>query len=351
MSEEKESRRHRRSRASRSLFGPLVLITIGVFFLLANLDLLPALDWYAALRLWPLLLIFLGLNVLAQQFPRPFGTILSGLVAVAAILTFSFVLLGGNLFPGMAGWQEPTLEREKVGFPLEDTQRARVEIDFNYFPAAVEALQDSPSLIEADVAYEGELLFKGNRDDGLTTVVLDSQTSSMPFFWLDPANWGIQESAEGEWLIGLSPRVPLDLLLDLSSGDVVLDLSQLDLDSLEIDGSSGESDLLLPAGDYEARYELSSGDTTIHLPDAGHSTYNLDASSGELLLMLPAQMEAQIVVVDTGSGDFEPGERFVQTKQLDGEEGTWETRGFAAAVDRTVISLDLSSGAVRVEEP
>lgn len=93
-----------------SLFGPIVLIAIGLFFLIKELNPLTDLHWGDVLRLWPLFLVFLGLNILVQQAPRPWGMILSGLVALLAVGVFVAILLVG--LPGslrqtgsLEGWR------------------------------------------------------------------------------------------------------------------------------------------------------------------------------------------------------------------------------------------------------
>ena len=68
---------------------PVILITAGVLLLLAALDKLPDLHWEAALQLWPLLLIFIGLDIIVRLVPHPFGTILS--LVLALIVTGIFV--------------------------------------------------------------------------------------------------------------------------------------------------------------------------------------------------------------------------------------------------------------------
>jgi hypothetical protein len=78
-----------------SLFGPIALIAIGLFFLFNRFNLLTDLYWLDVLRLWPLLLVFLGLNVLALQAPRPYTSLFSGLISLAAVLVFGYVLLNG----------------------------------------------------------------------------------------------------------------------------------------------------------------------------------------------------------------------------------------------------------------
>lgn len=57
---------------SRSMFGAIVLIAIGVIFLLINLGVLPVAELRALLaQWWPLILIFLGVWLLVR--PRHNG--------------------------------------------------------------------------------------------------------------------------------------------------------------------------------------------------------------------------------------------------------------------------------------
>jgi hypothetical protein len=71
----------------------------GVYFLLRNLGIVSDLNWGVAFQLWPLLLIFLGINIIVQQVRRPFGTILSGLVSLTAVTLFGAILLFGVELP------------------------------------------------------------------------------------------------------------------------------------------------------------------------------------------------------------------------------------------------------------
>ena len=81
-----------------SMFGPIVLIAVGAVWLLSNFNLLPPLNWSSVIRLWPLLLIFGGLNMIVRQAPRPFGGLLSALIGLIAVGVFASVLLFGQSF-------------------------------------------------------------------------------------------------------------------------------------------------------------------------------------------------------------------------------------------------------------
>ncbi len=131
-----------RRRGSRSAFAPIVLIAAGVFFLLDNLGVVSNLNWDAALRFWPLALIFLGLNVLVVQLPRPVGTILSALVALAAVAVFGWLLLSGppNDFLRSLGVAAPReLQAETFALTPGAAETAAITLNMGNYPARVEA--------------------------------------------------------------------------------------------------------------------------------------------------------------------------------------------------------------------
>ncbi|WP_418318314.1 LiaF transmembrane domain-containing protein [Piscinibacter sakaiensis] len=51
---------------SKSLFAPLLLIALGIFFLLSNLGMLPQIGPLIA-RWWPLILIVIGVGLLLKR--------------------------------------------------------------------------------------------------------------------------------------------------------------------------------------------------------------------------------------------------------------------------------------------
>ena len=72
--------------------------------------------------------------------------------------------------------------------------------------------------------------------------------------------------SQGDWAIGLSPKLPLSLNLDRTQGDAQLDLRSLRLTSLSLKQSLGNLDLKLPAANLKAVLDQQQGDTTITLP-------------------------------------------------------------------------------------
>ena len=86
------------------LFGPVILIGLGVVFLLNNLGILDWSVWEVIVRLWPVLLIAAGLDVLIGR-RSALGSLLS-LVLTLAVLGGALWLLGTGAITGQASISE-----------------------------------------------------------------------------------------------------------------------------------------------------------------------------------------------------------------------------------------------------
>jgi hypothetical protein len=339
-----------------SFFGPIVLIAIGVFFLLYNLNVISGVNvnWVMLVRLWPLWLIFIGVNVIVRQIPGAVGSFLSALVGVAAVVVFGYVLLFAEdsaLLNRLRVSSNMAVKTEAVEYGAEGVDSAAIDINLSAAGADLYALEDSGQLIEGTVSYTGELIFNTSVSGSRANIDLDTTSASNEgFFFLDPSNWvGLEE--RDRWRIGLSPDVETELRVDIGSGSADLDLSELLLNRLNLDGGSGRLTLSLPGGDYDVNYDAGSGSTQMSLPQDGHQEINVQGGSGSLTFNLPAAMEAR-VEVNGGSGSFSVDRN--QLTQVSGDqndEGVWETAGYDDAPDRVNLIIDIGSGSVRIRQP
>ena len=311
----------RPDRRPPSLFLPLVLIGAGVLLLLSNLGYLPWQSWNALWRLWPLLLVSLGIDLLIGRRSLVCA-ILSGLLILLLIGGAVVVVLFAQNFPAWvqvsrtAEWRS-----EHVEYPLGDVERVSATIHYTSQPGYLSALRDSPNLIEGDITYRGQLIFDVDQRGDRAEVNLDSHASDV---WFAP---DFLEQREGRWDIRLSPNMPLELTLDAGSGRCDFDLTGLQVDGLFLDVGSGAVDLTLPAGsDFEAR---------------------VDGGSGRLRITLPESVGMR-VELNSGSGAFRPGQRLRLVEGQQDDDGVWETEGFRSAQHRIVLKVDQGSGSMEV---
>ena len=324
-----------------SLFGPIVLIAIGLFFLFNRLNIVTDLHWGDVMRLWPLFVIFLGLNILVQQAPRPFGTLLSGLVALLAVAIFGYILVvgvRGSLFGGTftGDWQT-----QEISFPAAGLTSAVLDIEIGPPGADMFALEDSRDLIAGTVTYYNGLLFDKRGNNNRATVTLAPRNTGN-WIW-EPGQWDSLQD-EARWQLGLNPNVPLSLDLSAVAGSSLLDLRQLLLEDLSLSFSAGEITLFLPDGDYDVDMETNAAATTMTFPQAGQLMVDLQVNAGSVTIELPEGMELR-VETDQALGTFDAHNDRLQRI---GSSNVWQTPGYEDSRDRIDLSLNIAVGSVTI---
>jgi hypothetical protein len=322
VSDYREPGEHRPRRHPPSLFGPLVFVGAGIILLLSNLGYVPWQSWNILWRLWPLLLVALGVDLLIGR-RSVLGAIVSGLVLLLLIgLVVALVVFAQNI-PALAEMaRAPELHTEHVEYPLEGVESALVSLDFSAAPCFVSTLEDSPNLIEADVTLRNELVFETGVRGSQADVRLDSRFAGMWF-------WPFDLEGNERWDVRLSPRVPLELLLDTGSGGCDFDLTDLQIDVLDLNSGSGAVELTLPSA----------------------STFraHVDSGSGSVSIVVPEGVGAR-VELDSGSGSFRPDGRFRLIEGERDDDGVWETQNFDNAEHTITLEIDQGSGSIRIEE-
>lgn len=335
----------RREQRPASLFGPIVLIAIGLFFLFNQLNPWTDLYWLDVLRLWPLLLIFLGLNVLALQAPRPYASFFSGFIALAAVLLFGAVLLNGLAGTPFANWMTAgNWQTEPIHFSAANVQTAVYDIVIGPPGADLYALEDSNDLLAGAITYQDDYLFETRVSGDEATISLAPQNSNEAWVFL-PDYWRDYGEAN-RWQVGLNRNVPAALSLEAVAGRSHLDLRALQLQSLALTASAGDVTLLLPGGDYDAHLASNAAVTEITLPQNGRQAINLEANAGTVTLHVPTGTAVH-VEVDRSLGGF--GANNAGLRRVGGQENVWETAGYNDAANRVDLTIHISFGSVSID--
>ena len=355
-----------------SLFWPVVLIGVGVVWLLANLGVIPAANLGILLSLWPLLLVFIGLDIIfGRRWPAIstlIGLLMIALVIWLLIMGPSLGLKTSDSFFGLPiVWNNMESRTERFSEPLGDATSATINLHLSRWPANVMPASDPAALIDARVTYFGGMTFDVSGSGKQKTVTLGQNWSQTVVFgawrWDDRSRWDI----------GLSPKVPLTLNVNAGSGAASLDLAQLTLSGLTLDGGSGLLSVNLPAGPdrYSVRADLGSGMATMTLADAATADLDIDGGSGLFTLSigkqaavranlrtgsgmttitLPAGSATRFEVLNGGSGLLTvASELQLVSRGRERNTGVWETAGFAGAERQVAITVrDMGSGALAV---
>jgi hypothetical protein len=323
----------------RSFFWPIVLIGAGVIWLLANFGLVQDLSWTALFRLWPLALIAAGLDILFGRSHPLIGALIGLLtVGVAVALLVAGPRLG--LAPAA-----PELRTETFTEPLEGATSAEISLDLASFPTTVSALDDSSVLFDAVIPHRGQVRFTTS-GTAQRQVRLD-ESSGPGLFIFDLG------TIDAEWRIGLSPEVPLRLVVDAGSGASELDLAELNLTALDIDAGSGAVTLSLPAAEaVDVRLAGGSGAQSVHVPAGLGGTLTYDGGSGTLSVTVADTAAVRLDVRDSGSGSVRVPAGWDEIEDGDNDEGVWQSAAYDEAAGQALLIIvdDLGSGQVAVNQ-
>jgi hypothetical protein len=293
------------------LFWPIILIGAGVVFLLNNLGVIQGNPWAVLWRLWPVLLIALGLEILFGRSGAA-GSVLSAILGLAVVAGVLWILIAQPNLPGL-GISYGELQTQTIEYPLKDIRSASVSIGFTTGANDLRASTDSSKLIEGTISHYGTLTFDASDSGTQASVRLNSSnvSISIPF-----------GGSEERWDVGLNTSVAYDLTLDMGVGRSTIDLSKLTVTGGRINAGVGTTDLTLPSkGDF---------------------TMSIDGGVGTVRIHLPSQM-ALHVEVDTGIGSFNPGSRL---RSLGSD--TYETDGFSNADNAITLRVKAGVGTISV---
>jgi len=248
-----------------SLLGPVLLIGVGVVLLLNTLGILEWSVWWNILRLWPVLLIAAGLELLLGR-RSAWGSVLAAILVLAVLGGALWLAVEGDL--GGGGF-----EAVSVGHPLGEATEAEVSIDPGVGVLRVEALAESASLVQGTVHLwrSEELVDDLATENGTATLSLRTEGT------ISGVNFGGWNDNR-VWELGLTPGARLQLQAHMGAGVVELDLTGLDLSELDVEMGLGRAEIRLPAeGRYQATIEGAIGQTVIIIPEGLAVRVQIDA--------------------------------------------------------------------------
>jgi hypothetical protein len=204
------------------VFWPILLIAVGVIFLLSNLGLLPF-DASQLWRLWPLILVVIGLDVLLQ-----------------------------------VSWRRGRPGGEPLSIDRDSLSEAEVIVEFGAGTLRVGAGAAAGKLLEGEFSdgaeYQmrpGQVRLYGSRD------------------WSRWGWWGWWGSRGRYWDVRLTPDIPLRLRFQLGACQSNLDLGDLRVTDLALETGAADTRIQFPraAGMTRAKIKTGAASVRLSVPD------------------------------------------------------------------------------------
>ncbi len=257
----------KQEKSRSSLFGPIVLIGLGIMLLLGNLDVINLNFWELLFRFWPIFLIAAGLDILLGR--RANG---GALIALMLILGVIF----GAIWLGYVETTAPfgAVHGESVRQTLDGASLAEVTIASSVSQmrlaagSGVDALLDGNIVLHPNEELESDFAI----DAGTAHYTLESGSRSLilPSFG---------HSNDGMWDLHLNRLIPVDLNVSTGVGSATLNLQELTLKGLKVDAGVGKVEITLPdTGNFKAEINGGVGGIAIKVPAT--IAVRIEASTG-----------------------------------------------------------------------
>jgi len=236
----------------RSYIWAIVSLGLGAVLLLANFDYLPSGAINLLLRLWPLLLIAAGLDLIFRgrsALMSLFGTLLAVLVT------------GGVIWIAMSGISGAAREQMPISEPLGEASSLNVYIS-NPTGRVEIGSSDSPEMAIEGILSLAPRQTVDHRYQARNGVGDLQITSSGETFTL----W-VGGPDQPLWALKLNREVPIALTVNTSAGEQHIDLRGLEIENLDCSVAVGQLDLVLPEeGEFNARLANSVGLIQVAIP-------------------------------------------------------------------------------------
>ena len=293
----------RRSRGFPLL--PTLLIALGVMLLLQTTGVVQWEAWSTIWRLWPVLIIVVGINIaFGSRMPWLAGTLIA-LVLIAAVgigIAISNEVLSG-------AESVATLEE-----PLDGVERVDLIIDLGAGTLSVGSLPaNSANLVEGELrSFDGSEARTSVKRSG-DHAELEFSTGGFDFFG----------STDRQWTVWLSPMPTISIDLDTGASALTLDLTRLKVSNLSVSGGAADIEILAPQ-------------------DAGHVNIDIDVGAANVDVVIPELVGARIDA-DLGLSGLSVDEtRFPKAG------GVYVSSNFDSAVNKIYLEIDAGASSVDI---
>lgn len=235
----------------------VTLILIGGIFLAINLGRLSWWIWADLLRLWPVLLIAIGLEVIVRKSKVEFFGYISTIIIIASVL---WVIYDNGGFDSDSYGAFPS-SRSEATVPYNHESNAVVDLKFTngrlYFNS------DDAYLLRATAENSHSGVSVQKRGDQTCQITISAgKRSFSPLTHIG--------SKENHWKCYLHPDVRASIKLDVSDADLRFFGQDLQVDTMNVDAD--HTDMLIKLGKRQNRSFLSvtgrSSDLNLFVPDS-----------------------------------------------------------------------------------
>lgn len=247
----------------RGLFWPLLLITVGLVFLLANYGLIGPVSALSVLSLWPLILVLVGIDIaIGRRWPlAALGAdvlvLAAGLALVASQPVTSpfapFVFVRGNGTPGTNTVNVPRSDAKTLTFHLSGGAGT-----FNVSGGATDLVQATSD--------QDNLSLRTTRSGDRLDARVDQSDSGFRFSSTSATHVNVQ----------LASDVPTSFDMNAGAGEFIVDLHDVKVTDARMNVGAASLRIVLPkpTGDVAITVTAGASSVVIEIPDGVEARVN-----------------------------------------------------------------------------
>ena len=313
---------------SKNLFIGLLIVFIGVIALLTSLNVFDF-HWSIVWRLWPMMLIILGIAIL------PINDYIKALVLLATLGVGCLLYhheskhYEGNAISRffnnhVSNWNwnwgdddddsdddDDFDYNQHFSEPFNDVERASIDIDFG--AGDLELMRPCAELASVNATSNFvKYSFRSEQGEGKTSLYLTGRGKSK----------SLKRSNDNDLEIALCQHPVWDVSIDMGAADAELDFSPYKVENIKIDGGACDIDLKLGDHGCNTKVELNTGVSDIDI-------------------MVPQSVDCEIRIESAITG-----KDFVGFEKI--EKGLWRTTGFGQGANQIVIEMSCAVSDISV---
>lgn len=238
-----------------SWLGSLFLTGLGIVFLLSTLGYIPLDIWAIVIRYWPLLIIVWGLDVLLSH--GQLGAVWRALIGLVILA----VMIAGILWFSRISSSDQFVQTQKLEQPVKDVKQ--LSLNVSVISASLN--------MHAGTGSSSTLLGTINHSRSGTTQTTYSVENGVASYTIKPAGVAVfPGSGAGlneDWDLAILPELSTNLNVNMVVGDVKVDLTGANVQSLSVDNVIGSTSVTLSAArDVSGDLTGVIGQTTLIVP-------------------------------------------------------------------------------------
>ncbi|HTJ60284.1 MAG TPA: DUF5668 domain-containing protein [Candidatus Saccharimonadales bacterium] len=276
------------TRRGPSLAWPLILITLGVVFLLANAGYITGDLWGRLAQIWPMALVLIGVDLLVRPRSVPAALVAEVALIAAAVV---YAIAAPAVFPATAN----------INASVARNGASQLDLNLSY---------GAGSLTLAGGATDLVTVLSTRQDVQVSNPVTGAALAAVT---VRPVNEPFQFGGDRRWDVRVPSDLPTALTISLGAGDFKLDLGSVPVTRATV--TVGASSLTLTAPHPKADVPI-----------------RISGGASSMTINIPSGVEYR-VSMDGG---------------LNSITGPTQSAGYATAADRVTISVSAGASSVTV---